>query len=158
VYFVKSQLGAIVPSTHVVAPLSERFVTAIEQFVNTEQLDLVTFEKHQRKDDVAQDYRARFDGEEGVLFVGKAQEKASVFRTEPGCAGEHLSLDHPLDRDGQSLLLLSRRPGLRADRHQVPSVLSQRFVKQVSIDRRTRLQGGLADATGPTPDTDCVDD
>jgi hypothetical protein len=82
VYFVKSQLGAIVPSTHVVAPLSERFVTAIEQFVNTEPLDLVTFEKHQRKDDVAQDYRARFDGEEGVLFVGKAQEKASVFRTE----------------------------------------------------------------------------
>jgi hypothetical protein len=82
VYFVKSQLGAIVPSTQVVAPLSERFVAAIEQFVKTEQLDLVTFEKHQRKDDVAQEYRARFDGEEGVLFVGKAQEKASVFRTE----------------------------------------------------------------------------
>jgi hypothetical protein len=82
VYFVKSQLGAIVPSTHVVAPLSERFVTAIEQFVKTAQLDLVTFQKHQRKDDVAQAYRARFAGEEGVLFVGKAQEKASVFRTE----------------------------------------------------------------------------
>jgi hypothetical protein len=82
VYFVKRQLGAIVPSTHVVAPLSERFVAAIEQFVKTEHLDLVTFEKHQRKDDVAQEYRARFDGEEGVLFVGKAQEKASVFRTE----------------------------------------------------------------------------
>jgi hypothetical protein len=82
VYFVKNQLGAIVPSTYVVAPLSERFVAAIEQFVKTEQLDLVTFEKHQRKDEVAQEYRARFDGEEGVLFVGKAQEKASVFRTE----------------------------------------------------------------------------
>jgi hypothetical protein len=82
VYFVKSQLGAIVPSTHVVAPVSERFVAAIEQFVKTEQLDLVTFAKHQRKDDVAQEYRARFDGEEGVLFIGKAQEKASVFRTE----------------------------------------------------------------------------
>src|SRR5215470_17486588 len=82
VYFVKNQLGAIVPSTHVVAPLSERFVAAIEQFVKAEQLDLVTFEKHQRKDDVAQTYRARCDGEDSVLFVGKAQEKASVFRTE----------------------------------------------------------------------------
>jgi hypothetical protein len=82
VYFVKRQLGAIVPSTHVVAPLSERFVAAIERFVKTEQLHLVTFEKHQRKDDVAQEYRAQFDGDEGVLFVGKAQEKASVFRTE----------------------------------------------------------------------------
>jgi hypothetical protein len=82
VYFVKTQLGATVPSTMVVAPLSEHFVEAIERFVATEGLDLVTFEKGQRKDDVAQDYLARFDGEEGVLFVGKAQEKASVFRTE----------------------------------------------------------------------------
>ena len=45
-------------------------------------MDLVTFEKGQRKDDVAQQYLAAFEGEEGVLFVGKAQEKASVFRTE----------------------------------------------------------------------------
>ena len=81
-YFVKSQLQAVVPSTTVVAPMSERFVHAIERFVATEGLDLVTFEKGQRKDDVAQEYRARFDGEEGVLFVGKAQEKANVFRTE----------------------------------------------------------------------------
>src|SRR5712671_1018406 len=65
-----------------VAPMTERFVEAIEQFVATEGVDLVTFEKGQRKDDVAQEYLARFTGEEGVLFVGKAQEKASVFRTE----------------------------------------------------------------------------
>src|SRR6202521_1093746 len=82
VYFLKTQLGVRVPSTVMVAPMTERFVQAIEQFVATEGVDLVTFEKGQRKDDVAQEYRARFTGEEGVLFVGKAQEKASVFRTE----------------------------------------------------------------------------
>jgi len=82
VYFTKTQLGAIVPSTAVVAPMSERFVAAIERFVATERVDLITFEKGQRKDDVAQQYLAAFNGEEGVLFVGKAQEKASVFRTE----------------------------------------------------------------------------
>jgi hypothetical protein len=82
VYFVKTQLGATVPSTTVVAPMSERFVEAIERFVETEGLDLVAFEKGQRKDDVAHEYLARFEGKEGVLFVGKAQEKASVFRTE----------------------------------------------------------------------------
>jgi hypothetical protein len=82
VWFVKTQLGARVPSTMMVAPMSQQFVDAIERFVLTEGLDLVTFEKGQRKDDVAQDYLARFDGDEGVLFVGKAQEKASVFRTE----------------------------------------------------------------------------
>src|SRR5258708_3912540 len=64
------------------APMSEGFVQAIEGFVATEGLDLVTFAKGQRKDDVGQQYRASFTGEEGVLFVGKAQEKARVFRTE----------------------------------------------------------------------------
>ena len=82
VYFVKTQLGARVPSTTVVAPMTKQFVETIERFVATEGLDLVTFEKGQRKDDVAQEYLATFEGEEGVLFVGKAQEKASVFRTE----------------------------------------------------------------------------
>ena len=82
VYFMKQHLGARVPSTRMVAPLSERFVQAIERFVETHGLDLLTFEKGQRKDDVAQEYRASFTGEEGVLFIGKAQEKASVFRTE----------------------------------------------------------------------------
>ncbi len=82
VWFVKTQLGARVPSTMMVAPMSERFVTAMERFAETEGVDLVTFEKGQRKDDVAQAYLAKFQGDEGVLFIGKAQEKASVFRTE----------------------------------------------------------------------------
>ena len=82
VYFLKTQLGVRVPSTAMVAPMSERFVDAIKRFVEREGIDLVTFEKGQRKDDVAQQYLAKFEGEEGVLFVGKAQEKASVFRTE----------------------------------------------------------------------------
>jgi hypothetical protein len=82
VYVLKTQLGVRVPSTVMVAPMSERFVKAIGRFVATEGVDLVTFEKGQRKDDLAQEYLARFTGEEGVLFVGKAQEKARVFRTE----------------------------------------------------------------------------
>ena len=62
--------------------MSQQFVEAITRFAETEGVDLITFEKGQRKDDVAKAYLARFDGDEGVLFIGKAQEKASVFRTE----------------------------------------------------------------------------
>jgi hypothetical protein len=40
------------------------------------------FLKGQRKDDLALAYLAEFTGEEGVLFVGRAQEKTRVFRTE----------------------------------------------------------------------------
>ncbi len=79
---MKTQLGTPVPSTMMVAPMSQRFVAAIERFVAAQGVDLVTFEKGQRKDDVAQQYLEAFAREEGVLFVGKAQEKASVFRTE----------------------------------------------------------------------------
>ena len=82
VYFLKTQLGVRVPSTVMVAPMSERFVNGLERFVETQGIDLVTFKKGQRKDDVAKQYLATFEGDEGVLFVGKAQEKASVFRTE----------------------------------------------------------------------------
>ncbi len=81
-YFLKTQLGVRVPSTVMIAPMSQRFVAAIDHFVDAEGVDLVTFDKGQRKDDVAHEYLAAFDGDEGVLFVGKAQEKASVFRTE----------------------------------------------------------------------------
>ena len=36
----------------------------------------------QRKDDIAHQYLADFNGDEGVLFVAKAQEKTTTFRTE----------------------------------------------------------------------------
>ena len=39
VYFMKTHLGARVPSTMMVAPLSERFVHTIERFVETESLE-----------------------------------------------------------------------------------------------------------------------
>src|SRR5688572_4248748 len=61
VYFLKTQLGARVPSTMMVAPMSERFVEAINRFVEREGIDLVTFDKGQRKDDIAQQYLAAFE-------------------------------------------------------------------------------------------------
>lgn len=81
VHFVRQQLGFPIASTAVVAPLSEAFVRSIERFAKVQGIDLVTFEKHQRKDDLAKDYLARCTFAEGVLFIGKAQEKARVFRT-----------------------------------------------------------------------------
>src|SRR5580704_5060557 len=35
-----------------------------------------------RKDEVMKEHLARFDKREGVVFIGKAQEKTPVFRTE----------------------------------------------------------------------------
>jgi hypothetical protein len=42
----------------------------------------VSFGKGQRKDDVMAERLRQFQREEGIVFIGKAQEKAAVFRTE----------------------------------------------------------------------------
>jgi hypothetical protein len=68
-------------STTAVVPMSEAFVRNIEQFVDDESIDLVSFEKRERKDDVTLRYLRSFRKREGVLYVGKVQEKARVMRT-----------------------------------------------------------------------------
>lgn len=81
VHFVRKHLGYPIASTAVISPLSKAFVQAIEAFAKQQHVDVVTFGRHQRKDDVTKDYLARTSFNEGVLYIGKAQEKAAVFRT-----------------------------------------------------------------------------
>jgi hypothetical protein len=69
-------------STALMDPMTKAFVADIHGFVAARGLDLVSFAKGQRKDDLAQEYLARCTEAEGVLFVGRAQEKAGVWRTQ----------------------------------------------------------------------------
>jgi hypothetical protein len=82
VAFFRYHRGQTFASSALMAPLSQAFVTAITTFVQAHDLPLITFQKGQRKDNMAAEYLARFQLAEGVLFVGKAQEKISTFRTE----------------------------------------------------------------------------
>jgi hypothetical protein len=63
-------------------PISQAFVAALEVFARQEKIPVVTFRKGQRKDEVAAEQRKKFQKTEGVVFIGKAQEKTPVFRTE----------------------------------------------------------------------------
>ena len=63
-------------------PITKALVAQMEQFAKQENVPIVLFEKGQRKDDVAAAYRKKFTAAEGVLFIGKAQEKTPVIRTE----------------------------------------------------------------------------
>src|ERR1700757_5047217 len=80
--YLKVHRGQRFACTTAVAPMTEAFVHNIEQFVAGEGIDLMTFEKGQRKDDITQKYLRKFKKSEGVLYVGKAQEKARIMRTE----------------------------------------------------------------------------
>jgi hypothetical protein len=80
--FFRFHRGETFASSALMAPMSTAFIAAVERFVEQEQIPLITFAKGQRKDDIAKQYHAQSSGTEGIRFVGKAQEKTSVFRTE----------------------------------------------------------------------------
>jgi hypothetical protein len=69
-------------SSALMDPVSKAFIAAMDAFAKREEIPVVHFRKGQRKDDIAAEHLAKFDRQEGVLFIGKAQEKTPVFRTE----------------------------------------------------------------------------
>jgi len=80
--FFRYHRGHPFASSVLMDPISKAFVAAIHAFVHEQGVLLITFEKGQRKDDVMAAHLARFTAAEGILFVGRAQEKARVVRTE----------------------------------------------------------------------------
>jgi hypothetical protein len=71
-----------VASSALMGAMTTAYLKQVDAFIERAAIPVVLFAKGQRKDDVAAAYRANFKGNEGVLFLGKAQEKASVFRTQ----------------------------------------------------------------------------
>lgn len=80
--FIRIHRGHPVASTAMVEPITRRFVESIERFAQDNQVPIITFAKGQRKDDIANQRRAVFGKDEGIVFIGKAQEKCTVYRTE----------------------------------------------------------------------------
>src|SRR5450756_2133968 len=56
--------------------------SAVHRFAEREDIPWVDFKKGQRKDDVMGERLASFTAAEGVVFIGRAQEKTPLFRTE----------------------------------------------------------------------------
>jgi len=82
VQYIRYHLKQPWASTALIAPISRKFVESIERFIEENHIPVVEFRRGQRKDDVAKERLAQFGRDEGIVFVGKAQEKATVFRTE----------------------------------------------------------------------------
>jgi hypothetical protein len=80
--FFRSHRGHTFASSALMDPITKAFIARVEDFAHHNHIPLIHFAKGQRKEEVALQYRQRFRGSEGILFVGKAQEKTAVFRTE----------------------------------------------------------------------------
>jgi len=82
VRFIRHQKKAQVASTNAVEPMTRAFIANVERFADQNGIPMVQFLKGQRKEDVAAQMRTRQLVSDGVVFIGKAQEKCTVYRTE----------------------------------------------------------------------------
>jgi len=80
--YVHRHLGLPIASTAPLAKISDRFTRAVHRFAESEGIPWVDFVKGERKDDVMQERLRHFTAAQGVVFIGRAQEKNTVFRTE----------------------------------------------------------------------------
>src|SRR3954467_5416514 len=102
--YVHHQLGLPVASTAPLGKITDAFSAAIHRFAGEQGVPWVDFLKGQRKDDVMHEHLAAFTAAgrtEGVLFIGRAQEKTGLFRTE----GRR-------DAGGESYPWIVKTPGL----------------------------------------------
>ena len=79
--FCRGYWGHRFASTQQAVAMTQAFVQALATFLQREGLELVRFQKGQRKDAVLQQKLRRFKKPEGVIFVGVAQEKVRGPRT-----------------------------------------------------------------------------
>jgi hypothetical protein len=80
--YLRDRLDMRIASTAPLGKISDRFTSAVREFAKTEGIEWVDFARGQRKDDIMQERLKHFTAPEGVVFIGRAQEKNTVFRTE----------------------------------------------------------------------------
>jgi hypothetical protein len=80
--FFRYHRGQPFAAASLMGTMTRSFVTSIESFAKAKQIPVITLQKGQRKGDIAAKYRSQLPNTVGVVFIGNAQEKASVFRTE----------------------------------------------------------------------------
>jgi hypothetical protein len=81
-HFLREQRGQGALSSRCFAAMTRAFVASIEAYAEQNEVPLISFGRKQRKEEVAAQYRSQHSSGEGIVFIGKAQEKARTFRTE----------------------------------------------------------------------------
>ena len=78
--FCRQQLNAPIASPALFRPLLDHFTHAVTAFADQHAVPIIHFSRGQKKDAIAAQQRARFTAEQGVVFIGIAQEKATSFK------------------------------------------------------------------------------
>jgi hypothetical protein len=80
IHFLVRHLKFPVASPAVLGQITRGYVQRVEAFIQKHQIPVVPFKKGERKDKIAQKMRREYPVQDGVVFVGVAQEKAHAFK------------------------------------------------------------------------------
>ena len=80
VNFIREQKGWPIPSPQKMKEISQGFVKEVEAYAKGQEIPLIRFEKKAKKEEVAKAYQSQFEGESGVVLIGKGQEKALGYK------------------------------------------------------------------------------
>jgi len=81
VNFIREQFKWPIPSPKAMYQMTEKFKEAVEIFAQEMGREIYTFSKGEDKDEVARQHAELFGIDEGVVLIGKAQEKAQAIRS-----------------------------------------------------------------------------
>ncbi len=93
VNFLRQQ-GYPIPSPAMLGKLTDAYQAAVEAFAAQHSIPLLHFERGVRKDDVAAEYREHHGEQEGILFIGIAQERASAYKAHKRTQGQQVFFDY----------------------------------------------------------------
>lgn len=78
--FIREQMGFPIPSPMLLPPVTRAFRKSVEQYAKKHGLSIVDFAKGEDKDKKARAYLEQFEKKQGVVLIGKAQEKALGYK------------------------------------------------------------------------------
>lgn len=92
--FIREQMGFPIPSPMVLPPFTKAFRTAVEKYAQEQGLSIVDFAKGEDKDEKAHLQLAKFEKKQGVVLIGKAQEKALGYKGQRKDHGTKVWFDY----------------------------------------------------------------
>lgn len=92
--FVREQMGFPIPSPMVLPPFTQAFRKAVEQYAQAQGLAITGFAKGEDKDEKARAHLAKFEKKQGVVLIGKAQEKALGYKGQRKDHGTQVWFDY----------------------------------------------------------------
>jgi hypothetical protein len=82
VNFIREQMKWPIPSPKAMYEMTAQFKQAVEAYAEAMGREIYTFSKGEEKDQVAREHAELFGIKEGVVLIGKAQEKSNAFRSQ----------------------------------------------------------------------------